>query len=648
MRNNHNGNREVIQLGFFPSIFYHTTMCVVNWMTLSKAVLRRFKIWCFCVAIVTLITVTSTALAVEFAGGSGGPNDPYQIATSEQLISIGSDPNLLDKHFVLVNDIDLDPNLPGGRVFNQAVIAPGTDAASDSQWYSFTGSLDGNGHSIKHLTIHGGIGGYLGLLGAMGGGGQVHNLGLESIVIIGTNGSRFLGGIVGSSGFGTINNCYVTGNVSGGDNCAEIGGLVGFVVQSTITNCYTTASVSAGEDANNLGGLVGYFATGRIFNCYATSSLSGGNSSKGLGGLVGSNGSTISNCYATGSVSGGEDANDLGGLVGTNWGRTINCFFLTPSDGGGPDNRVGVSLTKKRMKQQASFVDWDFDDTWIISEGKDYPRLQPDAPEPPEPSPPDLSLCTRVNIKYYPSTLDIVCRRPAERNLLSPEEIKYLQSLETITTDDEDGIRALAHDVDLGSYMGTGGAISAQPIACFVCYDNSERLTSFTLFGPSISTEEGHWFVYDKGWPSLRILTSQIQPFHLRMDCARNLRILHSNFSKYFLDKKTWPSPTEWCDAIVQNYRPKRSRELHISRCFKCPNVPGGKCHYAVNPRCRPSSPPDTVLLFETKAGWNQHGGPELFSFVNHDPKGGCVLLNDGTVKFIRTKEELQQLRWLN
>ncbi|MGD8787584.1 MAG: hypothetical protein PVJ60_09190 [Phycisphaerales bacterium] len=39
-------------------------------------------------------------------------------------------------------------------------------------------------------------------------------------------------------------------------------------------------------------------------------------------------------------------------------------------------------------------------------------------------------------------------------------------------------------------------------------------------------------------------------------------------------------------------------------------------------------------------------GGPELFSFTNHDPKGGCVLLKDGTVKFIRTKEELNQLRW--
>jgi len=52
------------------------------------------------------------------------------------------------------------------------------------------------------------------------------------------------------------------------------------------------------------------------------------------------------------------------------------------------------------------------------------------------------------------------------------------------------------------------------------------------------------------------------------------------------------------------------------------------------------------VFLFESKPGWNQHGGPELFTFDNHDPRGGSVLLKDSTVKFIRTEEELKQLRW--
>jgi len=56
--------------------------------------------------------------------------------------------------------------------------------------------------------------------------------------------------------------------------------------------------------------------------------------------------------------------------------------------------------------------------------------------------------------------------------------------------------------------------------------------------------------------------------------------------------------------------------------------------------------PADGVLLFKTKAGWNQHGGPELFTFDNRNPRARLVLLNDGTVKFIRTEEELKQLRW--
>ena len=85
----------------------------------------------------------------------------------------------------------------------------------------------------------------------------------------------------------------------------------------------------------------------------------------------------------------------------------------------------------------------------------------------------------------------------------------------------------------------------------------------------------------------------------------------------------------------------KQKMRLHI-----CPSAGEGRSHYAMNPNCKPDSPDDMVLLFETKSGWNQNGGPELFNFDNHDPKGGCILLNDGTVKFIRTKEELNKLRW--
>jgi len=66
--------------------------------------------------------LTSASYAYTFAGGTGEPNVPFQIATAEQLCSIGSDPNLLDKHYVLTADIDLDPNLPGGKVFSRRLL----------------------------------------------------------------------------------------------------------------------------------------------------------------------------------------------------------------------------------------------------------------------------------------------------------------------------------------------------------------------------------------------------------------------------------------------------------------------------------------------------------------------------------------------
>jgi prepilin-type processing-associated H-X9-DG protein len=64
-----------------------------------------------------------------------------------------------------------------------------------------------------------------------------------------------------------------------------------------------------------------------------------------------------------------------------------------------------------------------------------------------------------------------------------------------------------------------------------------------------------------------------------------------------------------------------------------------------MNPNCEPNSPPDTVLLFETRSGWNQYGGPELLTFDNHQGKGANVLFNDGHFEFIRPKD-IGRLKW--
>ena len=80
------------------------------------------------------------------------------------------------------------------------------------------------------------------------------------------------------------------------------------------------------------------------------------------------------------------DVNATGGLVGDNNisdlpyplyppGQVYDSYFLIDVDGGGPDNGLGTPLTDAEMKQQASFANWDFENTWTICEGSDYPRL---------------------------------------------------------------------------------------------------------------------------------------------------------------------------------------------------------------------------------------------------------------------------------
>jgi len=261
----------------------------------------------------------------------------------------------------------------------------------------------------------------------------------------------------------------------------------------------------------------------------------------------------------------------------------------------------------------------------------------------PKVSRPDVNNCTRLEIWYQPSVLDYFFPYPNERDLLSAEEVKYLQSLKKIVTDNQEHIKAFAHEVGKGL---AGGIFTERSTARIICYRDGERLTSFTIYDDrSIVTEEEQCIRYRTGLPSLRMLTPQIQPFRLRLDCADNLKSIWSLLQFLCRSGKTYPL-SKWCDTIVRYCQVDYISNGYGMRYFKCPAAGEGKCHYAMNRNCKPNSLPDMVLLFETKAGWNQHGGPELFTFDNHDPKGGCILLNDGTVKFIRTTEDFQRLRW--
>jgi len=282
----------------------------------------------------------------KLAGGTGDPNDPYQIATAEQLIGLGEDRNLYDKHFILIADIDLDPNLPGGRVFDRAVIAPDmNDSGLQHEGKPFTGVLDGNGHAISNLTIEGHS--YLGLFGYLDSDAIVSNLSIETANVTGI--SDFVGSLAGFI-YGNIIGCYCTGAVSGND---DVGGLVGSnTIGGNITNCYSSVTINGNE---KVGGLVGY--------------------TKG----------SVTMCYSTGTVI--SEGQNTGGLVGErdpSYGVVADCFWDTQTSFQ-EESAGGVGKTTTEMQTTATFFDagWDFigeadngiEDIWKMWDGYDYPRL---------------------------------------------------------------------------------------------------------------------------------------------------------------------------------------------------------------------------------------------------------------------------------
>jgi hypothetical protein len=198
---------------------------------------------------VALVPLTICLLALpvhaQYSGGTGESNDPYQIATAADLIALGETPADYDKHFILTADIDLDPNLPGRKVFDKAVIAPMRKISNPPSDSVFTGTFDGNSHVIYNLTIRG----YdcLGLFGQLSSNAVITNLGLEAVEINGAG--SFVGGLVGDND-GSISNSYSTGTVRGD---SRIGGLVG-LNSGNINNSYSTGVVSG---YSSVGGLVG-------------------------------------------------------------------------------------------------------------------------------------------------------------------------------------------------------------------------------------------------------------------------------------------------------------------------------------------------------------------------------------------------------
>jgi hypothetical protein len=276
-----------------------------------------------------------------------------------------------------------------------------------------------------------------------------------------------------------------------------------------------------------------------------------------------------------------------------------------------------------------------------------------------EPDSLNIALCSKIEVQFQPSMLEFYFPFEGQRNLFNQDEYKYLESIKTIVVEDQEKIKDFVNNINKG--QPSVGIVRQRSIAHIMLYNENKLSTSFDISNNTESVIEGGIgsFDYIGSDPGLEKLTPEIIPFEYRTQCAGNLKNLWYRilmFQHYATPMRTgflklrkiqpYPSSTNWCDSLAKLCVTIDMTDKEINAPFICPSAQVGKSHYAMNPNCKPDSPKDMVLLFETKAGWNQNGGPELFTFDNHDPKGGSVLLNDGTVKFIRTEEELNQLRW--
>ncbi|MBP7049469.1 MAG: hypothetical protein KBE65_00475 [Phycisphaerae bacterium] len=252
----------------------------------------------------------------QYGGGTGEPNDPYQIWTPEQMNAIGADPNNWTRHFKLMADIDLSTY--GDMAFTPIGYGqPGREPSKSS----FTGVFDGNDRTISHFTRNSVGEGPVGLFRGVGRGGEIKNLTLIDPNVLLDEGS-YGAALVTYLAEGTVTNCHVRGGRVSGTYLA--GGLVAHNTRGRIVNCSATAQV---EGDQPVGGLVA-FNNGVISGCHAGGSVTG---NRWIGGLVGQNDGSIADSYATTDVN-GVDA--VGGLVGLHEYGTIEDCYATGAVGG--------------------------------------------------------------------------------------------------------------------------------------------------------------------------------------------------------------------------------------------------------------------------------------------------------------------------
>ena len=289
-------------------------------------------------------TYTVSLAAAKDLGYTIESNGSYTVTSADGLMNIAELVNggKSDINITLDTDIDLTGKnwTPIGTSFSN----------------KYTGTFDGGGHTIKGLTVTTNDQ-FVGLFGSIGYAGTVKNVMMEDVQITSNHGSGFAGGVAGFSD-GTIENCSVSGSVSG---TVYVGGVVGAQWNGSTTGCSSSATV---KGTVYVGGVVGQTNGGATMTaCYATgnviieidpvSNISGG----GLVGLNGGNG--VCACYATGNVTSTGSSTGyvhIFGLLGDNFNTVTVCYWKNNHEQGIGYNKEGIA--PEATKVDGSVVTW--------------------------------------------------------------------------------------------------------------------------------------------------------------------------------------------------------------------------------------------------------------------------------------------------
>ena len=289
-------------------------------------------------------TYTVSLAAAKDLGYTIESNGTYTVTSADGLMNIAKLVNggKTDINITLDTDIDLTGKnwTPIGTSFSN----------------KYTGTFDGGGHTIKGLTVTTNDQ-FVGLFGSIGNAGTVKNVMMEGVQITKNHSSGFAGGVAGYSD-GTIENCSVSGSVSG---TVYVGGVVGAQWEGSITGCSSSATV---KGMVHVGGVVGQTNGGATLTaCYATGNVTleiDPRKNIAGGSLVGFNGGNgVRACYATGNVTstGSSTGNvHIGGFFGDNYTSVTACYWKNNHEQGIGYNKEGIA--PEVTKVDGSVVTW--------------------------------------------------------------------------------------------------------------------------------------------------------------------------------------------------------------------------------------------------------------------------------------------------